>query len=175
MRLERPPSDYLVVFTAFGNQKYTHIVIACNTAHLLLPEIGQILHARPRSLIECASNAVQARGIQKIGVLASPTTIHTKLYEKSLNRRGVEVIRPNLEQQKRIENMIRLTIADKTPKASDLLSEVKMMRDQGAESVLLGCTELSIIARGALENTIDPLQEIVNQIFQHETDEKSII
>ncbi len=165
----------MVVFTVFGNQKYTHIVIACNTAHLLLSEIGQILRARPRSLIECTTNAIEARGILKIGVLASSMTIHTKLYEKSLNRRGVEVIRPSLRQQKRIENMIRLTIANKTPKASDLLSEVKMMQDQGAESVLLGCTELSVIARGALENTIDPLQEIVNQIFQHKTDEKSII
>ena len=77
------------------------IIIACNTAHLLQPDIERQLNIRITSMVDAAIDYV-SRHHKTIRLLASPTTIRTGLYDKPLKAAGVTVLTP--------ENLIILII-----------------------------------------------------------------
>jgi aspartate racemase len=120
--------------------------MACNTAHLFVDEI-EIADGLPFvSLIEVVADAVNAKGIKKVGLMASPTTIATSLYENALNQRGIDVIVPSESEQRRTEEVIRAVIAGKSgPSEAAVLTKIsRRLTEEGAEGVILGCTELPL-------------------------------
>lgn len=129
------------------------VVLACNTAHLLKDEIEQALNIHLESLIELTTDFVASRH-DKIRLLASPTTIRTGLYTKSLSERGVTVLLPTTKQLEKIESTIRSVIA---------FEDVKPLKPRPVP-VLLGCTELSC-AFGSAKGTIDPLNILVDTVL----------
>jgi len=136
------------------------MVIACNTAHLLLPELEAYTGRAFVSLIQITVDTVKSLAIDKVGLLASPTTIKTKLYQQRLEDIGVQVITPTSSQLDDIETSIRAVIAG--AEANDLVGGMhhilRHMKLQGAQSIILGCTELSVIFTGLNDNSIiDPL------------------
>ena len=156
------------VFIVFGEQKFTHIVIACNTAHIFIDQIEETLGSRPVSLIEGTTNYIQQKGIKRVGLLASPTTLKLKLYESPLKSLGIIVTLPDSEQQVRIEELNRKTIAGNFSLVNQLLFEINRLKTEtDVDQILLGCTELSVIAEvnNGIVGTIDPLTVVVNEIF----------
>ena len=83
------------------------ICIVCNTAHLWLPELQA---AFPMvefiSIIETSIQAIQARQIKEVILLATTGTIQSELYGKALEAAGIRVHLPNSEQQATIDQGI---------------------------------------------------------------------
>jgi len=127
--------------------KPQQITLACNTAHLLIPDIPLLQNARFKSLIEATAQVIADDGIKKIGLLGSPTTIRSGLYTAALNTRGVSVISPNVRQQKALEQCIRAVIAGsaQSTDAEALLDIAMSLVKQGAQAIVLGCTELPLL------------------------------
>lgn len=122
-------------------------MIACNTAHLLferlqssIPGIG--LH----SLIAAAVDEAKNRNMRTIALLASPTTIKTKLYQNLFEQAGIACRVPDEDQLRKLESMIQDTI-NRTSFAhkAQLRSMVSQFLEDGCDGVLLGCTELPLI------------------------------
>ena len=59
--------------------------MACNTGHLLIDNLRAVTSRPFVSLLEEVPIYLKKKKIKKIGLLATPTTIKTKLYEKPLN------------------------------------------------------------------------------------------
>jgi len=149
--------------------KDDRVVLACNTAHILLPEIERLCKIRFVSLTDAAIEAVTRRNLKKVGVLASPMTFKVGLYEKPLQKKGIEVVTPGKEELDLLENAIREVIANKpaTALAGKLKPIISRMRQSGAENIILGCTELSVIFGNTQDKTlIDPLNEICKQLIE---------
>lgn len=144
---------------ALNFKNIDRLIVACNTAHLLVDEIEDFdqlpVVSLPDSVIEVALES----GAESLGLLASPTTIKTKLYENRSKGR-LDIITPSVAEQKEVETVIRRTIAGRND-GSDLkkimdLAEKLFVR--GADMVALGCTELSVAAETAKdERLIDSL------------------
>ena len=81
------------------------IIIACNTAHLLQPDIEQRLNIRITSMLDAAIDYV-SRHYKTIRLLASPTTIRTGLYDKPLKAAGVTVLTPDKDEEQALEVII---------------------------------------------------------------------
>jgi len=136
------------------------MVMACNTAHLLLPQLEAYTGRRFMSLIEITVDRVKELAISKVGLVASPTTINTKLYQKELENIGVQVILPTALQLDAIETSIRAVIAgiDANKLVGGMQNILRHMKSQGAQLIILGCTELSVVFTGVNDQTIiDPL------------------
>ncbi len=117
------------------------------------------------SLIDVTMQSLRSRRCKRVGVLASPTSIRSGLFEDALEKTGISIVEPSIAQQKRIEKLIRQTMAGDTPALSELQYEVGLLVDQGAELVILGCTELSVIAaQGTVDRAIDPLDVVVDKL-----------
>lgn len=142
--------------------------MACNTAHLLLPALQLQRRCHVASLIESTVHEIQTQGIKRIGIMASPTTIRSGLYEKPLRALGIDVHTPSDSQLIKIERAIRCVIA-----GSELIcSRIALRHIQedmfasGAQAILLGCTELSVLFPEKDRNLIDPLHIITNVLME---------
>ena len=75
---------------------------------------------------------------------------------------------PTAEELVKIEGIIRSVIAGQSQK--DNLKKIFLvadrMRNDGADKILLGCTELSVLNKeGVLKNSVDPLQIITEEVL----------
>ena len=150
------------------------IIIACNTAHLLQPDIEQRLNIRITSMVDAAIDYV-SRHYKTIRLLASPTTIRTGLYDKPLKAAGVTVLTPDKDEEQALEVIIRAVISgqtisqaalDKIPitAQSEQANAVNYINNYpSSPPVLLGCTELSC-AFAEKPNTIDPMNILLRYL-----------
>lgn len=136
----------LMALKAFEDQKISCFGIACNTAHLLEPEIKSVTKLRMVSIIDETIRSLKESGVKQIGLMASPITISSKLFETKLTRVGVEVIRPNSKQIK----MLGLIIGELVSGHNKLRNKIVLenialdLKKRGAEAIVLGCTELPL-------------------------------
>ena len=131
------------------------------TAHILFDDLQGATDDKLISLIELTKKQFNNK---RVGIVASPTTIKQHLY-------GDDILTPDSGSIEIIEGIIRDTIAgvssDKL--APTLENEIKKLRDCGAEIVVLGCTELSVVGSHLdLDYTLDPIELVVNAIVDEE-------
>lgn len=122
------------------------IGIACNTAHLLLKDL-HIPKDKLISIIDSVEGELDALGKTKIGVLASPFTLRSQMFQNLIVRQGKTPITPSLEDIKHLDRIIHRVIQNEDPTlfVSALSKIVKKLEKNGAEVIVLGCTELPIV------------------------------
>ena len=123
------------------------ISIACNTAHILLPELQKISKNTFISMVEEVVKDVKKQGLNRVGLLSSPMTINLSLYQSALGAYNIECIVPTQVQQNRLEEIIRNVIAMKNDAlaSEDLLIITNSLKENGATGIILGCTELPLV------------------------------
>ena len=124
--------------------------IACNTGHLMLDELRTITDAPFISLLEEVPRFISAEGIRELGILASPTTIKTKMYEGPLGSVGVDLVIPDHKDLSLLGDIIIETIAGENLEKNS--KEVEKIADRlvsrGATRILEACTEIPLIFPG---------------------------
>ncbi len=124
-----------------------YLSIACNTAHVLLPELQKVSQIPFISMIEETSGKVSKDGVSKVGLLGTPSTIRYGLYQTALIKHGINVVLPNCIQIKATENIIRNVlkgkILDTDNKKLELIAD--SLKKNGAQGIILGCTELPLV------------------------------
>ena len=129
-------------------QNAAFLAIPCFTAHYfydkMCREIGlPIVNA----LAETALYLRQA-GIKKAAIMATTGTIRTELFHKELIAQGIEPIVPSDAGQKLVMDLIYDDVKKSRPANVKSFAIVRNeLLDRGAEVIILGCTELSMIKR----------------------------
>lgn len=142
------------------------VVIACNTVHLFVEQLDPLIQSELVSLVAITVKRLTDDKVKSVGILASPTTIRNGLYEKALTTAGIEVILPTNDEQAEIEKAIRLVIGGQATSKESLTIITQRMADAGAQKILLGCTELSVLFQDANNDRfIDPLSIVVDQLL----------
>jgi aspartate racemase len=153
----------------FKKVAFDYVIIACNTAHMLVDDIYKTVGLRPLSLIDTTVESIVYQKLKKIGLLATPTTIKSSIYRDKLAGMGIDCLEPSRIAQDRTETMIRETIANSPLELNSqkLLKDIDTLIGRGAEKVILGCTELSVIAQqNSTDKILDPLRLIAQKIYQ---------
>lgn len=121
--------------------------IVCNTAHLLLRDLQANTNVPFVSIIDEVTKKVAKANIKKVGLLASPTTIKSGLYQDKLTEANIEFVIPSKAQVLIVENVIRNVLAGKSDDADikQLILVAKSLKRRGAQGIILGCTELPLI------------------------------
>lgn len=123
------------------------LAIACNTAHILLEELQANTDIPFVSIIDEVTKRVVDSGINKVGLLGTPITIRSGLYQKKLSEKQIKVIKPTGKELSAIEKVIRNVLAGKLNNSDEgrLIAIADSLRRKGAEGIILGCTELPLI------------------------------
>ena len=131
----------------FNQQNVSMVVMACNTAHILHNDLLKIARCPFPSIIDLVVNEVKNQEAKRIGILASPTTLRTKLYEDKLNEVDLTPIIPNKKFQILLKKIIRGVIDNQLSKSdiNNLNSLTKnFIRKNHLDGIVLGCTELPL-------------------------------
>jgi aspartate racemase len=122
------------------------IAMACNTIHLLYPQLVKAVKIPIINLIEETVNYFQNFAYQKIGIICSAETSKSGLYAQAFHKRQQKLITTNQEDQKAVTKAIAAvmggTINDVT--RHELTKVVHSLENAGAEVLLVGCTELPL-------------------------------
>jgi len=161
--------------------------IACNTAHadrifgVILQKLREaecrirLLHMIDET-ISCLGRTHP--GLSRIGVLSTTGTYQSGVYRKALEKRGYEAVRPTREMQEKLihpavydpEYGIKAHSAPVHPTAmGNLLRGIDFLKSEGAQAVILGCTEISMALTGkdtGTMATIDPARILARALIR---------
>lgn len=124
------------------------IAIPCITAHYFHRELEEKIGLPIINAATETAACLEAERIGKAGILATDGTVQSGILQDAFRKRGIESICPEEIDQRRIMNLIYKEIkAGKEPDKNVFLQITERLFRQGAEVVLLACTELSLMKR----------------------------
>lgn len=123
----------------------THIVLACNTSHLFLPEIYKKVPSLENKVIniikQCVST-IQNDGVKEVYLLGSEGTIDSSIYQNALEKYGIKCIIPKKDEYRLIRQCIE---AVKQNKYNEDTKNIFVELVNRYDTCILGCTELPIL------------------------------
>lgn len=124
------------------------ILLATNTMHKNAADIVAAVNVPFLHILDAAAEAVKARGIQTVGVLGTAFTMQDAFYRDGLAERGLAAVMPKAQAQKEIHRIIfeELCVGRILPESRAFyLETVQNLAEQGAQGVILGCTEIGLL------------------------------
>lgn len=125
------------------------IILCCNTLHKMAPLIEKAISIPFLHIADSAGNILVENHIEKLGLLGTCFTMEDGFYHERLQDKfGLEVIVPSMEDRKLLDSIIydelcQGKISLKSKEA--ILQMIEKMKEKGAQSVLLACTELGML------------------------------
>jgi aspartate racemase len=122
-----------------NDQNVDLIIMTCNTAHILHPQLSIGSRALFPSLIDLVTDEVKKNNLNRVGLLATPTTIKTNLY--------TDKFLPDKKLQNLVEKIIKKAIISeiKIGDTNKLIKETKFfIKSNKLDGLILGCTELPL-------------------------------
>lgn len=151
------------------------LAMPCNTAHYYHAQIQNFVGIPLLDMIGISVAAIlkDRPQIQTAGILASSAVLDLGLYDQEFASHNVAVVHPEKEPQERLMQAIRTVKTDSygTSEHIALQAAAENLVTQGAEILLIACTELSILA-GELNSSVrcsDTAQLLAEAIVQKAT------
>lgn len=135
------------------------LLICANTMHLMAPAVEAAVAIPLLHIVDPAAEAIKSTGLRKVGLLGTAFTMEQDFYKGRLaTRHGLDVIVPDATDRAEIHRIIyeELVAGRIVPASRDALRAViARLVAAGAEAVILGCTEIMLLARA--EDSAVPL------------------
>lgn len=125
------------------------IIIGANTAHYFYDDVSSqvdlpflhIIDEAVKELLRVVPNA------KKVGVMATTAAVKTKLYDKSCEKFGIEVVPTDERAQNKIHDAIfdfkYNGVTENNVKMA--VESAEYLINEGAEALIMGCTEIPLI------------------------------
>lgn len=139
------------------------VVIPCNTAHYFYDELEQAVEIPVVNIVEETIRYAKARvqDLSCVGIMATTGTIVTGTYQKYAERAGLSFAVPDEDEQDLLMQIIYDGVkAGKPVPRADFDRVANHLRAKGAQCLILGCTELSVLKRDLPINNPDVLDSI---------------
>lgn len=125
------------------------VVLASNTMHKVADAIEGALSIPFLHIADAAGERVLQAGMKRVGLLGTAFTMEQGFYsDRLLVRYGIETLVPEREDRRFIHETIytELCCGVLSDEARErFLETIKGLVDQGAEGIVLGCTEIPLL------------------------------
>jgi aspartate racemase len=125
------------------------IVIASNTMHRMADEVEAAAGLPLIHIADATGLAVRAAGLRRPALLATRYTMEQDFYRGRLTaRHGVEAMVPDERGRELVHRIIYEELCVGIVRAQSkaaYLEEIERLRRQGADGVILGCTEVGLL------------------------------
>lgn len=150
------------------------LAIPCNTAHAYVDRIQRHLDVPIISILSATTDAIRQRvpRISKVGILATNGTLQSGLYQEALDEARLDYLIPDDSHQALVMEAIYGLQGVKAGYLEGLCKQqvrqaFDHLVDNGAEAVILGCTELPLILSGTPKMLgaipVDPTDELARK------------
>ncbi len=126
------------------------IILCANTAHVLFDKIQENIQIPVLHIADTVAENIKQAKIHTVGLLGTKHTMQADFYKRRLEtKHGLTVLIPETKQQEIIHQEINNVCLDKTsPQTKEhFISAINELANKGAEAVILGCTELSLVVQ----------------------------
>lgn len=138
-RVERGGADFLLICT--------------NTMHKAAPAIQEAVSIPLLHLADATARKIQTAGLTKIGLLGTRFTMEEEFYRgRLIKEHGLEVLIPDKSDREIVDRIIfdELCRGEVLPDSkSEYLRIIRQLAEQGAEGIILGCTEIGMLVQPA--------------------------
>jgi len=125
------------------------IVLCTNTMHKVADDIQANVKIPLLHIADATAQLVKDSGIKKIGLLGTRFTMEEEFYKGRLSQKyGLHVNVPNAQEREIVHRVIydELVIGEiRQHSKEQYIGIIEQMVDQGAEGVILGCTEIGLL------------------------------
>jgi aspartate racemase len=124
------------------------IIIATNTMHLVFDEVQSSVSVPMLSLLDAVGEAIEARGMETVGLLGTRFTMEQAFYQDALAHKGVTVLVPDADDRRYVnaviyDELVAGQIRDESRRG--FVRVIRELETHGAEGVILGCTEIPLL------------------------------
>lgn len=124
------------------------VLIGTNTMHKVATEVQSAISVPLLHIAEVTADAILAHKLKKVGLLGTRFTMEQPFYTEHLAGRGIDCVVPNEADRAEVHRIIfeELCKGEFKDSSRDRLKDIcaGLARD-GAEGIVLGCTELPLI------------------------------
>jgi aspartate racemase len=125
------------------------LVICTNTMHKIAPQIEEVLAIPLLHIADATAEVLVQNGIRKVGLLGTAFTMEQDFYKgRLIQQYGLNVLVPDDEDRKIVHRVIyqELCLGKlKSDSKAEYLRIIDSLDRQGAEAVILGCTEIGML------------------------------
>ena len=129
------------------------LVCPDNTIHQALPFIEGRSPLPWLHIAGCVADEAAQRGFRRIGITGTRWLTDSEVYPEKLSARGLEHVRPTIEERDEIARIImeELVYGVFKPEAVATFQRVmqRLKDEEGCDAVVLGCTEIPLIMSDA--------------------------
>ena len=127
------------------------LVLCTNTMHLVAPAIEAAVQIPLLHIADATALRIQAAGLTRVGLLGTRFTMEEAFYRERLQERhGLVVTVPEAEDRKLIHRVIYEELVLGRIHPESRREYQRIVRDlvaEGAQGVILGCTEIGLLLR----------------------------
>ena len=144
---QNPSPAIISACRTLENAGVDEIAIPCVTAHFFREEIARNIGIPVMDGVLLTADYLKSKGVSKVGIMATDGTIRSGIFENALKSHGIASVLPSDRTQRYVMDLIYNDVKSGRPIEQDKFGAVAVeLREEGAEVILLGCTELSVIA-----------------------------
>jgi len=126
----------------------TFAAMTANLFHLAFDEIRALCRLPLISIIDVVARHAAQRGLGMVGVLGTLPIMESDLYHKALAAAHIKALTPSARDRQFVnatifDELLRGVVAPAS--AQHMERVVRSLQDQGAQAIVLGCTELGMI------------------------------
>ena len=127
-----------------------------NTIHQALPFIEARLPLRWVHIAEAVAAQAAGRQFRRLGLTGTRYLVESEVYPEKLKARGLEFVRPTVEERDEINRIIMEELVHGVFKPESVITfqqVMERMQAEGCDAVVLGCTEIPLL----MNDTNSPL------------------
>lgn len=125
------------------------LLICTNTMHKVAEQIQAQIDIPLLHIADATARQLQADNITKVGLLGTAFTMEQDFYKGRLSEQfAIEVLVPNAQQRQSVHDIIysQLCLGEINQTSRQIyLDIVEDLFQQGAQAVILGCTEIALL------------------------------
>ena len=127
------------------------LVICANTMHRMAGDVQAAVDIPLLHVADATARAVLAEQIGKVGLLGTIYTMEQNFLKGRLNvKYGLDVNVPEADDRKTVNDVVYKELVKgviKKKSRDALVSIIQTLADEGAQGVILGCTELGLLIK----------------------------
>ncbi|WP_148882215.1 aspartate/glutamate racemase family protein [Thermococcus aciditolerans] len=125
------------------------ISLSANTPHIVFPDVQAAVNVPMVSIIDALIEDMKRRGVKRVLLLGTKTTMTADFYKNALREAGFEVITPSEGEMDELNRIITEELMFENFRSRDWVIGLinRYIERENIEGVILGCTELPLIVK----------------------------
>ena len=144
------------------------IAVPCATAHHFHPQMQAAANVPVLNMLELTAQTLRRQGVTKAALLATEGSYVSGAFADALAQEGVTALLPEKDIRCTLMDVIYGIKSGNMPGPEVLEALAVPLLEQGAQRVILGCTELSLFSQAGLSEVyIDAMHVLAKELLSY--------